>query len=172
MKIDPFDLHLLYKGVFDYDELYKKVNDWMLFRGYQLHETIYEAKGKEYGKELRVDWEAWRKINEAVKLILKVHYQIWDIQYINVEQNGKSKKLMKARMYIRFTRQTEFDFSDSFGKTSFKMQLRKFLYLRVFKEFFDSLWEDKLRFKMYQLQSEVKEVLDMQTVGNEHWDVW
>lgn len=167
----PFDLHLLFKGVFDYQDLYKKVNDWLIYRGYQLHEIRYEHK--DHGRELRIDWDAWKKINEVVKFKLLVHYQVWEIEYVNVTQpDGQVKKLMKARMYVRLTRNLDFDYTDSFGKSTLKKHMLKFLYQKVFKEFFDSLWEDNLRFKMYELQNVIKEVLDMQTKGNEHWDVW
>ena len=36
----------------------------------------------------------------------------------------------------------------------------------------ETYWEDKQRFKAYELVNIIKETLDFMTKGNEHFDVW
>ena len=42
----------------------------------------------------------------------------------------------------------------------------------MYRKKIDTLWEDKLRFKLYELQDVVKQALESQIAGNEHYDVW
>ena|SRR3989338_87075 len=165
-------LNILFKGIFDFDELYKKVYDWLTFRGFQLHETKFKKKAKEFGLEIEVNWEAWMKLNEMVKNWYSLHFHIWDASYIETVVNGEKKKLMKARIFLRLERKVDFDYGGTYDESKLKKMLRKFLVQVVYKMYFDAFWEDKLRFKLYELSNVVKETLDMQIKGNESWDVW
>ncbi|MBI3033483.1 hypothetical protein HYY69_08470 [Candidatus Woesearchaeota archaeon] len=163
---------ILFKGIFDFDALYKQVYDWLTFRGFQLHETKFKKKAKEYGLEIEVNWDAWMKMNEMVMNKYNLHFHIWDATYIDVVHDGEKKKLMKARIFVRIERRIDFDYRGTFQGSLLKKKLWEFLVKYVYKMYFDAFWEDKLRFKAYQLANVVKEALDMQTKGNEHWDVW
>ena len=163
---------VLFKGIFDFDELYKTVYDWLIFRGFQLHEGKFKKKAKEFGLEIEIIWNAWMNMNEMVRNHYGVYFKMWDVSYIETIVNGEKKKLMKGRMIVRIERRVDFDYRNTFAQSKFKMMLWKFLVQYVYKMYFDAFWEDKLRFKAYQLMNVVKESLDMQIKGNEHWDVW
>ena len=79
---------------------------------------------------------------------------------------------MKARIFLRLERKVDFDYGGTYDESKLKKMLRKFLVQVVYKMYFDAFWEDKLRFKLYELSNVVKETLDMQIKGNESWDVW
>jgi len=163
---------ILFKGIFDFDELYRVMHDWFMFRGYTLHETKYKLKAKDTGKEKEIQWQAWRKVNDILKSWFKIHIQVWNIEPIEVVKDGEKKILTKARLMIFVNGEVEIDYDDRFEGSKFKQTLRDFLVSFVIKGKIDSVWGDKVQFMQYKLLDVIKQTLDMQIKGNEHFDVW
>ncbi len=175
-KIGPamhFPQSIRYKGVFDMNELYKIIYDWLIARGYQVHESKYKTVSLSTGgKERSFDWNAHRKGEEMVMLWINLHFQIQDAEEIEVIQNGEKKKLMKGRVYIRIQLDIEYDYSERFAHTKLGQTMINFLMNFMWSKKVETYWEDKQRFKAYELVNIIKETLDFMTKGNEHFDVW
>lgn len=163
---------VLFKGIFDFDELYKNLHEWFIFKGYTVHENKYKLKAKDTGKEKEINLQAWRKVTDFVKNWFLIHIQVWNIEPIEVVKDGEKKVLMKARLMVRVEGQMECDYNDRFEGTRFKRALRKFLLDFVLKGKIDSMWADKVLFMQHKITDVVKQSLDMQIKGNEHFDVW
>lgn len=163
---------ILFKGIFDFDELYRTLHDWFNFRGYTMHETKYKLKSKDTGKEKEIKWEAWRKVTDFIKAWFKVHIQVWNIEPIEVVKNGEKKILTKARLYIQVNGFVEVDYDDRFEGSKLKQALKDFLVSFIIKGKIDSMWGDKVQFMQYKVLDLIKQSLDMQIKGNEHFDVW
>jgi hypothetical protein len=163
---------ILFKGIFDFDELYRQLYDWFDFRGYTLHEGKYKLKNKDTGREKEITWQAWRKVNDFLKAWFKIHIQVWNIEPIEVVKDGEKKILTKARLFILINGAVEIDYDDMFESSKFKQALKDFLVSFVIKAKIDSMWGDKVQFMQYKVLDVVKQTLDMQIKGNEHFDVW
>lgn len=162
-----------YQGVFDLNELYKIIHDWLTARGYQVQESKYKSIAlSDGGKERSFDWNAHRKANEFVMLHLNIHFQVQDLHTIVVERNDEKKNLTKGRLFIRVTQDLEYDFSERFAYSKFHKILLNFLGDFMWSKKIETYWEDKQRFKAYELVNLIKETLDFMTKGNEHFDVW
>jgi hypothetical protein len=162
-----------YKGVFDIHELYKIIYDWLISRGYQVHESKYKSIALQTGgKERSFDWNAHKKVTEFVMYWINLHFQFQDLMEVEVIKDGKPKKLVRGLLLIRIQHKLEFDFGERMGRTKFHMSMVNFLTKIMWKKKIDTLWEDKLRFKCYELMNIIKETLDFMTKGNEHYDVW
>ncbi len=162
-----------YKGVFDLNELYKIVHDWLISRGYQVHESKYKSIALQTGgKERSFDWNAHRKVTEFVMYWINLHFQFQDLMEVEVIKDGKPKKFVRGLILIRIQHKLEFDFGERMGRNKINMSMVNFLTKIMWKKKIDTLWEDKLRFKCYELMNIIKETLDFMTKGNEHYDVW
>ena len=91
---------------------------------------------------------------------------------IEVEKDGQKKKLQKGLVLIRIIHSLEFDFAERLGRSKMHQTMVTFLTTVMWKKKIDTLWEDKLRFKCYELMNIIKETLSFMTKGNEHYDVW
>lgn len=170
---DFLSQRLRFKGVFDLNDLYRIIYDWLVSRGYQVHEKKYKSivlPGG--GKERSFDWEAYRKGNEFVALWIWIHFQIQDAQEIEVVQNGETKKLVKGVLFIRISQDVEMDFSERFAYSKLHQTILAFMAGPMWNKKIETMWEDKQRFKAYELANLIKETLDFMTKGNEHFDVW
>ncbi len=162
-----------YKGIFDIHEVYKIIYDWLSSRGYQVHEHKYKSIAQQAGRRERsFDWNAHRKVTEFVMYWIYIHFQFQDIVDIDVIKDGKQKKLQKGRVLIRVQHAIEYDFAERAAYNKLQRSMINFLTTIMWKKKIDTLWEDKLRFKCYELVNIIKEALDFMTKGNEHYDVW
>ncbi len=162
-----------YKGIFDLNELYKIIYDWLVSRGFQVHESKYQSAVMDHGgKDIRFEWYADRKGTELVMVIMKLHFKLADLQQIEVEKNGEKKKLVKGYLFIRITQDCEFDFNERYSYNKWHQTILKFMTEWMMQKKIETYWEDKARFKAYELANVIKESLDMMTKGNEHYDVW
>jgi len=163
---------IIFKGIFDFDELYKTMHDWFNFRGYTFHEVKFKKKSKDTGYEIELIWCPWRKVTDFLKYRFNVHVLIFNVEKIEVIKNNQKKELMKGRMFMEVKAFLEADYSDRFEGSKLKKGIRQFIISYVLKRKIDTMWGDKLEFKQYEFLNVVKECLDMQIKGNEHADVW
>ncbi|MFH1439081.1 MAG: hypothetical protein ABIG89_00825 [Candidatus Woesearchaeota archaeon] len=163
---------IIFKGIFDFDDLYKSLHEWFVFKGYTLHESKYKMKSKDTGVEKEIIWTAWRNVTDFIKYWFNIHIQMWNIEPIEVVKDGQKKVLIKARLFIQINAKIECDYNNRFESSKFKQNLRKFLVDFVLKGKIDSMWGDKAQFMQYKVLDVIKQTLDMQIKGNEHFDVW
>jgi hypothetical protein len=162
-----------YKGIFDIDELYRIINDWLVSKGYQVHESKYKSIALQTGgKERTFDWNAHRKMTDFITVWIFLHFQFQDMMEVEVVKDGKKVKLHKGLIMVRIIHRLEFDFAERMGRSQIGNAIVDFMTKIMWKKKIDSLWEDKLRFKCYELANVIKESLDFMTKGNEHYDVW
>jgi hypothetical protein len=163
---------ILYKGIFDLQAVYQVVHDWLASRGYMVHESKFKTINKPVGRERQLNWQAYRKVTEFVAFWVYVEWMFNDAVDFEVVENGKKKTLTKAQLVISVQHAVELDFARRFTKTELHRHLLSFMHNWMYRKKIDTLWEDKLRFKMYELVAHIKETLNMMTKGNEHYDVW
>lgn len=172
-KYGPFYQVIRFKGVFDIHELYKIIYDWLVSRHYQVHEHKYKSIALQTGgKERSFDWNAHRKVTDFVMYWMYIHFQFQDLMDIEVIKDGKPKKMQRGLILIRIEHDLEFDFAERMTRSKFGKTLVGFMTTWMWKKKIDTLWEDKLRFKSYELMNLIKETLEFMTKGNEHYDVW
>ncbi len=164
---------LRYKGIFDINDAYRIIHDWLISKGYEVHESKYKSISLQTGGvEKTFDWQAYRKMTEFIMIWIHLHFQFQDIMEVEVVKNNKKVKLQKGLVMVRIEHALEYDFSERMGKTKLDATIVKFMTTIMWKKKIDTLWEDKLRFKCYELMNVVKETFEFMTKGNEHYDVW
>lgn len=172
-ELQTYASGIRYKGLFDLDELYRIIFNWLVSKGFEVHEHKYKSIVlPAEGRERSFDWNAYKKGNEFVMVWIFIHFQIQDVYKIEVVQNGEKKTLTKGRVFIRVAYDIEMDFSERYAYSKFHKTILNFIVNFMWAKKVETYWEDKTRFKTYELINHIKETLEFMTKGNEHYDVW
>ena len=149
-----------YSGNFDWDALYKFIVNWYHDRDFEFKEKQYKVKPS--GSEIEVSMEGNREESSYVRFKVAVYMHLWDIQDVEVIEDGNKKKLTKARILIDFDANVELDWQGEYEKTKFLQKLRSFFNQFLFSETKDAgFYWDKLFYHTLNLQTAVKEQLDL-----------
>ena len=168
---------LRYSGIFDLDKLYKSVYEWMINEGYYFEETKYKHKvPSPAGAEQHIKFRGWRRNNEYVKYWIELYFILYNMKDIQVVKEGKKTKLQKAMLLIEIVGKIELDYNKKYHGSKFLLALRDWMdtYIlgKPLEGMIGSIWWDELYYKTIKLQTLIKDVLDMQTKGNAHYDMW
>ena len=160
----PAMLLVKYKGVFDYEGLYKMMHSWLINKRFLFHETKYKDKvATPFGNEVEIDWKAEKKISEFVKEWIIIKFHMWDYSEVEVIKDGKKIKMAKTRMEIRFFARLELDYNNKFTGSSFKEKLGRFYVDHVIYWDWNIRYANELEYSMYDLHTKVKKFLNMDT---------
>jgi hypothetical protein len=169
-KFDILNVPLLirYKGVFDYDGMYKMMHAWLISKRFLFAETSYKDKvSTPFGNELEIAWTAEKKVSEFIKEYIDIEFELWDHSEVEVIKDGKKVKNTKARMNIRFFAKLELDYSRKFtdGGT-FAKKIGQFYVENVIYWDWRIKYANALEYAVYDLHTKVKKYLNMDTGSN------
>ncbi|MBI4439280.1 hypothetical protein HY640_05075 [Candidatus Woesearchaeota archaeon] len=161
----PFAI-IKFKGIFDFQRLYKVMVRWLKKRNFEFHEPLYRFKPP----ELILRWRAERKKTAFVKDIIVMDLDIRGFEDVETIVGGVRKKLNKGRLSIRLNFGLETGYEDITGTKkwngSFERMLKKFLHRFVIKRDFELLHLDALMYETWKFQRIIKDYLNMECHGN------
>jgi hypothetical protein len=167
---EPFEimdspLLIRYKGVFDFDGMYKMMHSWLISKRFLFHEKKYKDKvSTPFGNEVQIEWVAERKVTEFIKEYIFIEFHLWDFSEAEVIKDGRKTKMVKARMEIRFSAKLEMDYSRRFSDgSSFSKKLGQFYVEKIIYWDWRIRYANVLEYSVYDLQTKVKKYLNMDT---------
>ncbi len=153
---------LKWKGIFDFEGLYKKMKFWLEFQGYgderkNFREEKYVEQVKPTGKIYEIVWKGEKNISDYFSFIIKITFLGLNIEQVETQKEGKKVKMSKGEIEIKFTailvknRQNKWK-PDSFIKKIYENFISR-----------DRIEEYKIDIykKLYELHDEVKAYLDL-----------
>ena len=156
-KIGLKPIHVRYKGVFDFEGLYKLIYQWLHERGYRSQEDKYKNKpSSPWGYEHEVKISAEKKVDGYYKYIFKIVMHARDAA--EIEHNGM--RLLNGRIQITINATIITDYSKKFEGSKFKEFLGK-LYSVITKREMEFKHWDPLYYRMHGLQEDIKKHLNM-----------
>lgn len=161
-----------YRGVFDYDGMYKMMRAWFADREYDFWENRYKHKIRVDGTELEINWEAWRDITELLRNWIYVYFHVWDYKEVEVIKDGQKKKMVSARMLIQFSWAIEIDYEGRWQDSKFKRKMLQFLMRFMIKKDLETIYGDKLWYNCNKLQQATKQYLGMSSHSDVFDDMW
>jgi hypothetical protein len=169
----PFDiletpLMIRYRGVFDYDGMYKMMHAWLISKRFLFNETKYKDKvATPFGNELEIKWEAEKKVTEFIKEYIQIEFHLWDFSEVEIIKDGKKTKAAKTRMEIKFFARLELDYSQKFsGGSDFSKKLGKFYVENIIYWDWRIRYANALEYSIYDLHTKVKKYLNMDSGSN------
>lgn len=161
---DP-PLLIRYKGVFDYDGMYKMMHAWLVSKRFLFHEDKYKDKvSTPFGNEIEAKWSAEKKVTEFVMEKISIEFHLWDAAETEIIKDGKKVKMYKARMEIKFFAELMLDYNKKFSEgTTFAKKLGKFYVENIIYWDWRIRYANALEYAVYDLQTKVKKYLNMDT---------
>jgi hypothetical protein len=163
---DP--LLLRYKGVFDFEGMYRMMHAWLISKRFVFHEDLYKDKVfTPFGNELEIKWRAERKVTEYIKEYITIYFHLWDFAEVEVIKEGRKLKMTKSRMEIKFDAQLEMDYTKKFqDKGPIAQKLGEFYQNKVIYWDWRIKYADSLTYSLYDLHSKVKKYLNLYSNTN------
>ena len=154
-----FHRTIKYKGVFDFDGLYKFIAKWIKDHDFDFYETkiwdyppykIHKMVGK-------------KKINFYAMLLILPEIWLWEAKPVEVLRDGHLKHLTEARMKIIINGGFILDYDGDFEKAPGLKKLEKFLVTKIMYHEVLLKYFDYLDYYLYDFMTDVKKFLDMET---------
>ena len=158
---------LKYKGVFDFDNLFETIYDWLLQHGYEVQEKVFKHKiPTPKGAEQEIEWVAWKLVTHYIKYYFTIEFKIMDLKEVEIVKDDQKLTKSFAKIRIRITAEVRDDWQKIWQGSKFIERLGWFFKSKLY--FFDVavLHEDKLAYRIYELQSAIKASLDMESKYN------
>ncbi len=156
-----------YKGVFDFNNMFQVIYDWLEDHEYEVNEKIFKHKiPTPKGAEKEIEWEAYREVTHYIKYKITFKFKVFDLRDVEVVRG--EEKLMKSygKLRINISPILMVDYNEIFSGNKFKVFLGKLFNEKVYNMDIGVLYADPLQYRMYQLQGVIKQTLDMETQYN------
>jgi hypothetical protein len=97
-----FAAKLKHSGIFNFNDFYSFVYDWLKDQGYGVSEEVYSEKVTGDSKQIDIQWSASRTISDYFKNIIKVSWMVLGMKNVEVEREGKKIKMNTAVIELKF----------------------------------------------------------------------
>ena len=151
-----------YKGIFNFDGLYKFMINWIKDHDFDFYETkIWDYPPYRIHKMM-----GRKKVNYFAMFLLLPELWIWEQKDVEIVKNGKVKKLTEARMKIIINGGFIMDYDGDFEKSPGLKKLEKFLFQKIMYHDVFLKYFDYFDYYLYDFMTDVKKYLEMETATN------
>ncbi len=91
-----------HKGIFDFKGLYSYAYDYLNSEGYDIMETKYSEEITGDSKEIKIEWEAEKKISDYFKFSIKMGWKFLGLKKIKIKKEGKEIDTNSGVAEIKF----------------------------------------------------------------------
>lgn len=155
-----FDTKIKHKGVFNFSDLYNLMYDWLADEGYDTNEKSYKETVSSAGKELKIEWVAYRKVSDYFRFVIKVTWLIIGMTNVEIEVDGTKQPSNKGYIEIKVSSVLEKDYESRWESRPFFKFLRT-LYDKYLIPARIEQYEGKLLGEMDELLAEIKAFLSL-----------
>jgi len=160
---------IMYKGVYDFTKLYNAIKNWFGVYQYKFHESKFKNKSDNIGDELELKLSGDKKVDEWVKYEVVINILNSDSNWIEIEENNKKKMVLKGRIRISVEANAIFDYQGNFNDSPFWSKFEKnYLSTNILDMDINFKYADELMYNAYSLHALVKDILNMDTAGNNY----
>lgn len=121
-----FSSSVKWKGIANFKSLYKFCYDWLIEEtGLDyITEKKYNEKLSGNKKELIIEWEGPKKLTDYFRLIVKVKFEISDLENVELNEGGKKISTNQGTFKIIVKGILERDYQGKFERDAFRKFLR------------------------------------------------
>jgi hypothetical protein len=157
------DLHLKYKGVFDFEQLYRYIYKWMHDRKYRTQEDKYKNKPTSpwgFEHELRIFGS--KKVDEFYKYWIGVWVHVIDGE----EKQIDGETVMEGRVKITIRSSVTTDYAGRFEKNWFTKWLENIYTNHIIDREIELTHLDAMHYRLHEFQQELKDILNVYSDEN------
>lgn len=150
-----------YAGLGDFKEAYKFARDWFWKEEFNLIEESYTEKVSGSAKDLEIDWVATKKVTDYFKIAIKVKWRIFGMSDVEVEIDGRKKKMNKfVELGMELKGVLEKDYSSKWGTSAYEKFFKDLYQKYVIPQRTDQK-EDEIKDIVQDFKEEMKAFLEL-----------
>ena len=130
---------ITYDNVFDLKELYKHLYEWLVWRKYDVAEKKYKEKVKPTGKDMEIQWEANRDIDEYSSFRIELKAILVAVNDVDVQKDGAKVKMQKGEITMQISEHLITDRLDFWASKPMFSFLRNFYEKYLYKSAMDRM---------------------------------
>lgn len=151
-----------YRGIFDFDGLYKYITKWIKDHDFDFYEKRIIDK-----PPYRIHYlEGRKKINFYCMFRLLPEIWLWEMKPVELIKNGHKKTLTEARMKLVINGGFILDYDGDFEKSAGLKKIEKFLNHKILYHENLLKYFDYLDYYLYDFMTDIKKYLEMETASN------
>jgi hypothetical protein len=158
-------MEIRHKGLYDLDSIYKTIRQWLKVREYDYNEARYKDKKAEYGNEVEHIMQGEIQVTNFVKYNINIETKFYGVNEFESELAGEKRKVNKGQFFIILNGTVTYDYNNNFSGPKAQKFL-KILVTKIFKNYYDVKYLNKLYYELYNLQTELKKEAFMETSTN------
>lgn len=154
----PSGIKVRYDGIFDAEEIYKKVKYWLDFNGYggNFEEEEYSEIIKGDRKAVGARWHAEKKVTGYFGYVIEINFFITGLRDITIQQDGRQIETNKGNFEVRLAAYLVKDINEKYKSKAMQNFYEKIIIKPRIDEHINLLAE-----KIYELQEEIRRFLQM-----------
>ncbi len=121
-------LKIKWNGVFDFNDLYRKIKFWLEWNGYGDEKDLeksYTEKIKPGGKQIEIKWAAENEISNFAVGVIEITFFAIGIESVQIQKEGQQIKSKKGDIEIRISGHIELDVKDNIIDKIYKKYIIK-----------------------------------------------
>lgn len=155
-------VHVRYKGVYDYENLYKYIIQFLEDRKFDVNEKKYKDKeAGPFGHEIEHRWVAEREVTPLIQYKMNVNTHLWDVKEFKADTQNGSKLLTSGKFHIMINGTIIFDWQNSYT-SNFWSWFLDFYVTKLFKDYYEQEFMSQLEGYCLDLQRGIKKQVKME----------
>lgn len=155
---DPITIK--YKGIYDFDGLYKLFYKFFNARNYYVIEPKYKDKAGKYGNDVEYKIIGQKEVTDFVKYMIQIETEFIEMEEVPTTIDGQRKMVSDGRFFLRITDVVvEFDWQNKFS-SDFQKKLLNFMVNSILRRYFEFKYIKPLKDEFKDLQKMIKSHLN------------
>ncbi|MBR9676709.1 hypothetical protein GOV04_01035 [Candidatus Woesearchaeota archaeon] len=150
-----------FEGLFNLQDLFKVVNDWIYDKGYYGEEKKHEEIAEEHGKTINLKIEVPKPLTDYAKSVIEITFKAANITEEVIELDGHKTKLSKGSITLKLMASLITDYEDRWEGKPWMFLVRLFVDKFVYK-FYTAKYEHVIEKDFKELHDCVKSFLNLQ----------
>ena len=158
------NISISYSGLFDVQELYKIIDDWLKEKGYDKVIIKHKEYMTEKGKNIEILMEPYKKVTDYIKNFIKMWIGINNVETVIVKKDKTNVKINKGDVMIVLDGWLETDYENRWEQKPIFFFLRTLIDKYINKSEIDQYGVDLIE-EINDLHDEIKSFLGLYKYG-------
>jgi hypothetical protein len=152
-----------YVGFVDERKLLTTIRAWLISDGFEFKEPTYKNKTSAEGLDIEIKIQGEKKVTSYVKYWIDIQMWIREIKEVPVVKDGVQQLAKEGKVWIETSGYLELDWQNRFGGSKFLQALQDIYHKAILKKTIEVKWWDNLYYKIYKLNSVIRNTLGFET---------
>jgi len=159
-KIVVDHLTIEYNGLYDINELYSLIDEYLKEKGYNKFEKRNIEQITASGKHIELELSPWKTVSDYAKIWMKITILMTNVKEVEVEKDGIKVKLNQGNVHIVIDGYVQTDYENRWENNPVFVFMRTIIDKYVITRYIQS-WDGEITDDVMHLHSNVKSFLNL-----------